>query len=339
LNPTRRVTVLLIGIAISGLFLWIAGRDVHIGDILQSMRQTNLIAVLPFTFCLLIFYLVRTYRWKVLLSPVSNVTTRELLGPVLIGYGGNFILPFQLGEVARTVAAIDRTRLSFMPIAFSILVERVFDFVVILAALSVALLAHDGLPAFVATFGIGVGVAVGLAIALIALFVTRTERTLETLKTATAFLPHKMHMEVVNQLRVGATGLESFRSPRVLLIAAVTSIVQWWFIALCIWISLLAINLVVPITIILLILALIVLGSSIPTAPGYLGSFQAGYVIGIEAMHGDPSQAITASIFYHAIYAVSALLLGAFALKRSGLDWTTLTNLGNKNAKRPVSGK
>jgi uncharacterized membrane protein YbhN (UPF0104 family) len=75
----------------------------------------------------------------------------------------------------------------------------------------------------------------------------------------------------------------------------------------------------------LLILALVVLGSSLPTAPGYLGSFQAGYVVGLEAIGGDPVQAMSASIFYHVIYAVTALSLGLIALRRSRLDWRTVT--------------
>jgi uncharacterized membrane protein YbhN (UPF0104 family) len=53
----------------------------------------------------------------------------------------------------------------------------------------------------------------------------------------------------------------------------------------------------VPVPTVLLILALIVLGSSIPTAPGFPGSFQAGYVVGIEAINGDPVQGMSASIF------------------------------------------
>jgi uncharacterized membrane protein YbhN (UPF0104 family) len=81
----------------------------------------------------------------------------------------------------------------------------------------------------------------------------------------------------------------------------------------------------VPVPTVLLILALIVLGSSIPTAPGFPGSFQAGYVVGIEAINGDPVQGMSASIFYHVIYAATALPLGMPAMRHSRLSWRTLT--------------
>lgn len=289
------------------------------------MRGANPAAIVPFTACLLVFYVIRTYRWKILLSPMSAVRTRELFGPVMIGYGANFILPFQLGEVARTMAAMDRTRLPFMPIAFSILVERLFDFLVILAALAISLSMHDRLPGYVTTFGLGIGAVVAAVIAAMVLFVLKTDAVLAGLERTIAFLPAKMSAAIMRQLRIGVAGLQSLRSRRVLLVAGMTSVVQWAFIALCIWVSLSAVGATVPVQTVLLILALIVLGSSIPTAPGYLGSFQAGYVVGIEAINGDPVQGMSASIFYHVIYAATAVALGMLALRHSRLTWRTLT--------------
>ena len=321
----RRAWVLSTGIAISALLLWFAGRDTDLAEIWQTMRGANPAAIVPFTACLLVFYVIRTYRWKILLSPMSDVRTRELFGPVMIGYGANFILPFQLGEVARTMAAMDRTRLPFMPIAFSILVERLFDFLVILAALAISLSMHDRLPGYVTTFGLGIGAVVAAVIAAMVLFVLKTDAVLAGLERTIAFLPAKISAAIMRQLRIGVAGLQSLRSRRVLLVAGMTSVVQWAFIALCIWVSLSAVGATVPVQTVLLILALIVIGSSIPTAPGYLGSFQAGYVVGIEAINGDPVQGMSASIFYHVIYAATALALGMLALRHSRLTWRTLT--------------
>jgi hypothetical protein len=313
------------GIAISAVLLWFAGRNTDLDEIWQTMRGANLAAVVPFTACMLVFYVIRTYRWKVLLSPISNVGTRDLFGPVMIGYGANFILPFQLGEVARTMAAMDSTRLPFTPIAFSILVERLFDFLVILAALAISLSMHDQLPGYVTTFGLSIGAVVAALIAIMVLFVLRTDFVLAGVERMIMFLPAGISAAIMRQLRIGVAGLQSLRSRRVLLVAGLTSVVQWGFIALCIWVSLLAVGVAVPVPTVLLILALIVLGSSIPTAPGFLGSFQAGYVVGIEAINGDAVQGMSASIFYHVIYAATALTLGMLALQHSRLSWRTLT--------------
>ena len=322
---TRRIAILFIGVAISALLLWLAGRDVALEDVLLALRDANPWAVLPFTLCLLVFYVIRTYRWKILLSPLTDARTRDLFGPVMIGYGGNFILPFQLGEVARTVAAMHRTRMPFMSIAFSILVERVFDFLIILAALSISLATHPELPSYVADVGTGVGIAVAAAIVFLVVFAVRPRYAVDAVERLAGFLPPRLRTLLVDQLSIGAEGLRSLRSRRVLIAAAVTSIAQWTFIAICVWISFWAIGSRVPVSTTLLIVALIVLGSSIPTAPGYLGSFQAGYVVGIGAIGGDPVQAISASIFYHVIYAVSALSLGLIAVRRSRLPFNRFT--------------
>jgi len=47
--------------------------------------------------------------------------------------------------------------------------------------------------------------------------------------------------------------------------------------------------------------------------------------VGIEAINGDPVQGMSASIFYHVIYAATAVALGMLALRHSRLTWRTLT--------------
>jgi hypothetical protein len=325
MTSMRRAVVLAVGILISGLLLWIAGRGTRLDEIWAALQGADLAMAVPFTVCLLAFYVIRTYRWTVLLRPITTVRVRDLFGPVMVGYGTNFVLPFQLGEVARTMLARDKANLPFMPIAFSIIVERLFDFMAVLAALALALSMHDSLPGYLSNLGVIAEALVVTLAALMLLAALRTEMVLAAIGRTTAFLPRRLAEPFLDHLRVGFEGLRSLRDKRVLLLSAVTTLVQWVLIGICIWISLLAVDQTVPAQTVLLILALIVLGSSLPTAPGYLGSFQAGYVLGLEAIGGEAAQGMAASIFYHVIYAATAVLLGLFALRQSRLGWKALS--------------
>ena len=326
----RRAVTIVIGFVISALFLWIAGRNTDLSAVGASFRSVKYWEMIPLATGMIIFYWVRTYRWKVLLAPISDVKTSEIFGPVMIGYGANFLLPLQLGEIARTLAARDRTGLTFMPIAFSIIVERLFDFLVILFALSLALAFHESLPKYLSDLGVAVGTIVLVLLFLTVVFVLRTEAVLRLVNRLIIFLPKNVQELVLRQLRIGSEGLQSVRHRRTLLLATVTSLAQWSIIVFCIGVSLHAFELQVPLETLLLIVALIVLGGTLPNAPGYIGSIQAGFVVALELTNGDPAKGIAASLFYHSVYAATAISLGLFSLRHSGLNWKSITEIGRE---------
>jgi len=321
---SRRATIFFVGISVSAFLLWFATRNTEVSTIVRHLREVHLLAAVPFVVTLLIFFWLRAYRWKLLLSPISAVGTGELFGPMMIGYGANFLLPFQLGEVARSVAAREKAKLPVMPIAFSIVVERVFDYLVIIAALALSLVMHKELPAYVTNLGVAGGIFVVMLIGLIAVFTMKTRRSLEIVKRLLTFAPGRIQEAVLRQLELGAGGLQSIRDARLLTLTAAASIAQWVLLALCIWIALSAVELQVPVQTVLLVMALMVLAISIPNAPAYIGSVQAAYVIGVEAIGGDAAQALSASIFHHVSFGTTSMILGSIALLQTRLRWRQL---------------
>lgn len=319
--------MLVAGTVISAGLLWLALRNVDFAEVGRAMAGADYRLLLPFTAGLLVFYWVRTLRWKLLLQPVPGLTTRALLGPVMIGYCANFILPFQLGEVARSFAARSRTGLPVMPIAFSIVVERLFDLVVILLALALALLLHPDLPDYISSLGAVAAAGVGGFVACALLFASHTEAVLAAAAKVFAFLPVRLRRAALHHLRLGADGLHAIRSPRLIGAALAVSILQWLVLLGCIWISLAAVGVSAALPTLLLILALVVLGSSVPNAPGYVGTIQAGYVLALEATNGSAAGGLAASIVFHALYALTAVTGGALSLRQSRLELRKVSGL------------
>jgi uncharacterized protein (TIRG00374 family) len=320
--------LIAVGLGISAFLLWLALRNMQLTEFRDAMRQVDYTLLFPLTVCLLTFYWVRTYRWKLLLGHLSDVRTRELFGPVMIGYGANFLLPFQVGELARSFAARRSTNLPFMPIAFSILVERLFDFIVTLLALALALTFHEQLPGYLRRFGLAAALIVAALIVTSLLFAIYTNSAITLIGRCLRVLPTSMRDSVLRQLRSGAMGLHSLLDGKIVLKAALVSLAQWTVFLGCIWITLHAVGMTVPVQTLLLILALMVLGSSVPNAPGYLGSIQAGYVLALEATNGDAAKGLAASIVFHVLYAVTAIGIGLYALRRASIDLRNIGDLG-----------
>ena len=93
------------------------------------------------------FYL-RAFRWQYLLSPFTDTTTARLYPVVIVGYMANNILPLRAGEVVRSYYLSRRERVSTPTALATIVVERVFDGVLMLLLLlaGTLFLPFSGLP-------------------------------------------------------------------------------------------------------------------------------------------------------------------------------------------------
>jgi uncharacterized protein (TIRG00374 family) len=75
----------------------------------------------------------RAWRWHYLLRPVKSVPTRVMFPIVAIGYMGNNIYPARAGEVLRAVVLKRRQDVPVSASLATIIVERAYDGVVMLA--------------------------------------------------------------------------------------------------------------------------------------------------------------------------------------------------------------
>jgi uncharacterized membrane protein YbhN (UPF0104 family) len=93
----------------------------------------------------------------------------------------------------------------------------------------------------------------------------------------------------------------------------------WLSIALGVWTATLAFHLAMPFTGSFLLLALLVVGVSVPT-PGGVGAFEAAYRIGATSFYAVPNdRAVGAALVLHAISIVPTVAIGFLFLVQDGL--------------------
>jgi len=80
--------------------------------------------------------------------------------------------------------------------------------------------------------------------------------------------------------------------------------------AACIYLSFLALNIEASFWLAIIILGLIVVGLTLPTVPGFFGTIEYCFVLGLGAAGINPSLAISAGIFYHIPAWVAVTLTG-----------------------------
>lgn len=128
-----------IGIAGSAFFLALLLRQVDLDEVADAFRGVEwgwvVAAALPFAAALW----VRALRWRIILRPAVDLEASEATSLVVIGYAANNLLPIRAGEIVRAVLVERSTGSARMLVLGTIVVERVFDGLVLALFLGVAL--------------------------------------------------------------------------------------------------------------------------------------------------------------------------------------------------------
>ena len=92
-----------LGVLISIVLLYLALRGLGLQDLGSAMQQANYWWLIPGVAVYFVGVWVRAWRWHYLLRPIKAIPTRTMFPIVAIGYMGNNIYPARAGEVLRAV--------------------------------------------------------------------------------------------------------------------------------------------------------------------------------------------------------------------------------------------
>src|SRR5512136_1747207 len=121
-----------VGVLISAVFLWWALNKLNLGDFWKAVKSANYWWIFPGVAVYFVAVWARAWRWHYLLRPIKAIPTRVMFPVTCIGYMGNNIYPARAGEVLRAVVLKRRQGVSVSASLATIIVERIFDGVVML---------------------------------------------------------------------------------------------------------------------------------------------------------------------------------------------------------------
>ncbi|MBX3002445.1 MAG: flippase-like domain-containing protein [Anaerolineales bacterium] len=317
-----------LGIGISVLFLYLVLRNMHFGDFWQQVRQANYMWLLPGIGVYFLAVWARAWRWHYLLRPLKSVPTRTMFPIVAIGYMGNNVYPARAGEVLRAVILKRKEGVAVSASLATIIVERIFDGVVMLAFIFVNLgeLAEmgGGLVAGLsiqqlAVWGSLLFVGALAVFLLAAMFPSASQRLLAWLTAR--LVPARFRGRVLEVGNRFLGGLEALRSPVEVIMVFISSLVIWLLETGKYWFVMHAFNFEVSFFALMLMNGVVNLATTIPSAPGYIGTFDAPGIAILEA-YGVPKEVATSYTFVlHIALWLPITLLGAYYLAREGIKW------------------
>ncbi|MCU0612620.1 MAG: flippase-like domain-containing protein [Candidatus Eisenbacteria bacterium] len=324
---------LLLGIAVSAFFLWLVVRKMDFHEAVASLRQVNWLLTIPAVALFLASFVLRAFRWQVLLHPVGRVGFTSSFRALMIGFMGNSIFPARMGEFLRALVLIRRDRLRFESVFATIVIERLFDGYMLLIFLFAALLLAPlhGTGGSLLRTGIVFALVLYTGALVGMLFLHhRKERTLAFFARVLHWLPG--HERVIGSLEKFATGLTIFSSLRQLGAVALWTLVVWVVsmavVHPVIWAFPLGVHL--PWYAPYVITPIVALGVLIPSAPGYAGPYHAACVAAILllAPDADPNASRAFAFVLHALNMIPIIIVGMVFVWLEGLS------LGDLSRKR-----
>lgn len=317
-----------LGLAISIFFVYLALRGLDLAHVWQAMKSANYIWLLPGVAVYFVGVWVRSWRWHYLLRPLKKISTNSMFPIVTIGYMGNNIYPARAGEVLRAVILKDRQGVPVSASLATIIVERIFDGVVMLAFVFLNLPELARLTTTSGFIGsiqqvavIGAAVFVGaLAVFLLAaMFPQVTERVMN--KLIDRWAPARWRESIRGLVMRFLSGLESLRSPQEALMIFVTTAIIWLLETGKYWFIMHAFPFRVSFFALMLMNGIVNLTTTLPSAPGYVGTFDAPGIALLVAYNVTPEVAAGYTLVLHAALWFPITLLGVYYYLRQPLRW------------------
>ena len=347
----KRSYRIAISVLLTAVFLGLFLRAFDLGAAWRSLKEASLALIALSAAINLMGYLVRAWRWRILLAPVRpGLGMYNLTATTFIGFMVSFLVPFRLGEVVRPVLLARRERLSAGAALATVALERVLDALAVMGLFLAFVLSSRGaallaapppgaMPSQGALFlrqGLWAAAAfAGLGVAGVGILVAFPQRVLGLLRRLAPGGATSAAARAVGAIEHFVGGFAVVRRGRGLAQAVALSIGMWLVIDLGVLCGVRAFGLPLRFPDIFLLMVPLAVGIAVPT-PGGVGPYEFLAQISLTDFWGvEASTAAAAAITLHAITLLPTIGGGLLFMWRDGLRPGDVRALGPLAGEQP----
>lgn len=305
----RRLAIPLIGAAVSVIAIAVALQGIDLAQTLALLGGVRPGPLALAAAALVVQLGVRAARWSLLLppGPAGRVSARRLVPIVLIGYLGNAVLPARLGDPIRAVLVGRRETIPASSAFGSVVLERAID-TLTLALIAAPAAALAGAPDWAVRTAVLAAVLAGAVIVIVQTPLPTTILGWLTARARAAWRPWLVRSDRFlaamdgrgrRPALAGAGGLS--------LLAWALDGVTYWAVAQSLGIDLTPAGA-------MFVAGITVLGTAIPSAPGYIGTFELAASAAARALGVAPEPALAFALLVHALTVLPLAIGGAASL-------------------------
>ena len=294
-------------------------------------------------------YLVRSLRWKTLLAPMADTSVRALLRATVIGFTALFLVG-RAGEMIVRPAALS-VKEPVKPSASyaTVMIERVFDMVMVVVFFSVNLVFFE-LPArddesihrltLIRVTGLLLLLAAAAGIYGLSIFRKKRASVIGFLERKLQWLPRRAYEGLINLLKHISDGLAVLHDLKSLAITVSYTLLLWSMVVGGYSLVLRAFDITgsqVPLTGVVFVMALSMIGSVVPSPAAATGPFHAATAASLVFLGVERNNAASAAIVLHLVIFLPAVFFGFGYLLKDGISLARLLHAGEEPAAIAVS--
>jgi uncharacterized protein (TIRG00374 family) len=242
----------------------------------------------------------------------------------------NMILPLRAGEIIRPVLLGRQARISTSAALASVVLERLFDLLLLFAfllALSIAV----PVPPWMQRASYVVALVIAAVLVFLVLLLRWRERAVQGIRRVLGRLPGELGHNFTSIIDSFLTGVAGINDGRTVVTLLAYSFLVWGVITCTFGAGLLALDLQVPLTAASVSLMIVVAAFvSLPQAPGFVGTWQAGCVFALAFYGVSKDEAIGYSLVTHVAQIIINVLLGTSCLVADHLGLRELVALAER---------
>jgi uncharacterized protein (TIRG00374 family) len=297
-----------VGTAISIACLLLVLRSVDLDQVISILSRATWPLLLVAVTATVVDIALRAWRWRVLVEPLTLVPFGRVLVYLLVGYLANNVLPGRAGELVRSHYLGDREGASRTSVLGTVLVERILDVSALLLLSASAWWLTGAVPQLAGLLAIGVAagvVAVGILVTMVVLpgkdhVLLRLSKRLPSVVTS-----------LVWKLRAGVAVVAR---PQTLSVSVALTFGAWGATAAVFAVAAGVVGFDISPAQVLLIAAATNLATAIPSAPGYVGTFEFAVVATAAAIGLGTAPALAMGVLVHSAILLTTTAGGLLAM-------------------------
>ncbi|HHP7234645.1 MAG TPA: lysylphosphatidylglycerol synthase transmembrane domain-containing protein [Desulfobacterales bacterium] len=337
----------IIGTAISLATLYLAFRNVPFQDLVNYLSSIQLFWIVPAVLLVIVGFTLRAVRWRYILAGTQKVAFWNAFHPLMIGFMINCVLPGRVGEIARPLVLNRREGLPMSTGLATVVVERIFDMLILLALFLLVSLTIDfdrqssmQFAGYQVDFQTLEKVFNGMlqlgALLLLAIATVSFQKSRRIVNNVVLALPgtlffvgealrDKMYRKVCRPI-VGiidnvAEGMAMVKKPRRVAACFSFSLAIWFIHAVSYYVFAIGcpdIDItLLEMTMVMIIICFVI---ALPSVPGYWGLWEAGGVFAMSLFGVPPREAAGFTLANHAIQILPVILVGLISAWISGIN-------------------
>jgi hypothetical protein len=308
-----RLLINLVTVAVTVAFSYVALSDIKFDEVWSALRSSDYWWLIPALVAFGVGNVARALRWRSLFAPGRRPPPGPTLDAMMIGYFYNNIMPARAGEAARVVVLTQRSSVPPVETVGTVVVERLYDVIAILAIFFVAQpwLPHVSWFKAAAIAAITLALTIASIAAVLVIYGDRPLRLLlRPLVRLSLFSGERLETTVVEL----AHGLSGLRNRQVAIEAFLWTIAAWMLTALCAYFVSVAFHLHLPFACGVLVAVAVGLSMILPSPPAAIGVFEGAAILALKAYGLPKSTILPYALVLHAVNFVPFVLIGAWLL-------------------------